>query len=288
MKNIKYLTILLTVGLITIYGCKKDEENVIDNQTTSAKDNSTAENLFGDIKRIVEEVANDEGQSSRIGNKSHNYSFGSCALVSINPAWVDTVWPKVITIDFGTTNCTGSYGINRRGKVIITLTDSYRNAGSVLTVQPQNYYVNDHKIEGTKTLTNNGLNANNNLSYSVNVTNGKITYTDGSVAQWTSTRTNEWIEGDTTSLLSHGLPGLCDDVYLITGSANGVNRNGLNYTVNITSPLRKEICCRWLVSGTLDVIPSGLATRTVDFGNGNCDNMATITINGNTFNVPMF
>lgn len=286
----KYSKLLLVIGLLSIvfiYSCKKDEETVIDNSSISVRDNSMSENLFADIKRVVEEAANDEGQSAR-GEKSGSYSFGTCATVTINPAWVDTTWPKTMEIDFGTTNCTGIYGINRRGKLLVTLTDRYRNPGSILTVQPQNYYINDNKVEGTKTLTNLGLNGNGNLTFKVDVVNGIITYTDNSTTTWASTRTNEWVAGDTTSLITHGLAGVCDDVYLITGSANGVDRKGLSYTVNITSPLRKEVCCRWLVSGTLDLIPSGFATRTVDFGSGNCDNNATITINGNVYGVQLF
>jgi hypothetical protein len=77
-------------------------------------------------------------------------------------------------------------------------------------------------------------------------------------------------------------------VYLITGSANGVNRDGLAYTMQITSPLRKEICCRWLVSGTININPSGMLTRTIDFGNGACDQNASITIAGYTFNFMMY
>jgi hypothetical protein len=281
MKNITLITLSL---FLIINSCKKDEEIIIDNQTTSSKDNGAAENLFADIKRVVEEAANDEGQSG----KKAGYSFGPCATVSTTPAWTNPTFPKVMTIDFGSTNCMGNYGINRRGIIQVTITGSYMDSGSVLTVQPQNYFVNDIKIEGTKTLTNNGYNVNNNLNFTVNVVNGTITYTDGTQATWASTRNNEWIEGDSTNLFTHGFPGLCDDVYLITGSANGVNRNGLAYTVSITSPLRKEICCRWVVSGSLDIVPNGLATRTVDFGTGACDALATITINGNTYNVYMY
>ncbi|MBL4592548.1 MAG: hypothetical protein JKX68_01890 [Flavobacteriales bacterium] len=288
MKNNTLITIVTLFVFLTIYSCKKEETTIIDNSTISSKDNGAAENLFADIKKVVEEAADDEGQSGRTASESA-YSFGSCATVSITPAWGDTTWPKVMEIDFGPTNCAGVYGINRRGKLIVTLTDRYRNVGSVLTVQTQNYFINDVKVEGTKTLTNNGYNLNNHLEYIVNVSNAVITYTDNTTITWNSTRTNEWIEGDSTTWFTNGIAGICDDVYLITGSANGVNRNGLAYTVGITSPLRKSVCCRWVESGTLELVPQGFATRTVDFGvAGNCDNQATVTINGNVYNISMW
>jgi len=286
MRRFKYISGLVLIALLVVYSCKKDETVLIDNETTSSKDNGIAENLYADIKRVVEEAADDEGQSSKMAS----YSFGACATVTTVPNWADTTFPKVMTIDFGSANCVGANGINRRGQIIVTLTDRYRTVGSVLTIQPQNYFVEDVQVEGTKTLTNTGYNTSNNLEYQVDVVNGRLTYTDGTITTWASTRTNEWIEGDSTTFFTHGLAGICDDVYLITGSASGVNRNGLNYSVNIVSgsPLRKEICCRWLVSGILEITPAGMAVRMVNYGGGVCDRQATITINGNTFNVNMF
>jgi hypothetical protein len=151
---------------VTILGCKKDlqEFDVVDDSTSSTKDNSDAESIFSDMKKGVEQAAYDEGRS---GKKS-SYSFGAFSNVSIVPSWSDTAtWPKIMTIDFGATNCTGNNGVNRRGQLVITLTERYRHLGSMLTVQPQDYFINDLKVEGTKTLTNNGDISNNHLSYSV-------------------------------------------------------------------------------------------------------------------------
>lgn len=290
MKTINILSLLILTIALSFFSCKRDgEDTIIDNKVTASRDNANAENMFDDIKKVVQEAADDEGQSNKMGNNPNKtgYTFGSCATVSISPAWGDTTWPKVMEIDFGTVNCTGIYGINRRGKLVVTLTGRYRDVGTTLTIQPQNYYVNDIKVEGTKTISNDGYNTSNHLEFSVNVVNGKLIYPSGGVATWATTRINEWIEGDSTSLFSDGFPGICDDVYLIRGIASGVDQGGNSYTVTITSPLRKEICCRWLVSGTLKIVPNGLDSRIVDFGTGACDNQATVTINNNTFNIPM-
>ena len=55
----------------------------------------------------------------------------------------------------------------------------------------------------------------------------------------------------------------------------------------ITSALRKEIGCRHIVSGSLALTPSGKPTRYVDFGTGACDDQATVTINGNVYNITL-
>lgn len=278
----KKTILLLSVITVVFTACKKDK---VDNQTTSSEDDGLAESLFGDVKRVSEEAANDEGATTKV----NPYSFGdSTVTITIVPAWTDTAtWPKILTIDFGSTNVVGSYGISRRGKLTITLSDRFRNSGSVLTIVPTNYYVNDYKLEGTKTLSNNGRNTSGNLSYSVLVENGKVTFPTSEVITWHSERTAEWIAGEGTTLFSDGLAGICDDVYSVTGSGYGVNRKGVSYIMSITSPLRKEICWRWIVSGKIDLVPSGLATRSIDFGDGTRDAKAAVTVNGTTVNVTM-
>jgi hypothetical protein len=41
--------------------------------------------------------------------------------------------------------------------------------------------------------------------------------------------------------------------------------------------------CQWrIVSGTIEMNPEGKSTRTIDYGNGNCDNEISVTVNGKT------
>jgi hypothetical protein len=273
---------LLTAGISTFTSCEKSRLN---KATTTSEDNNLAEVGFNDVLKVTEDALKEEDLEGRApGAFAQLYS--GCATVTVTPA--DTItWPKTITVDFGTANCTGSDLRTRRGKIIITATGFYREAGTVLTITTDNYYVNDYKVEGTKTITNNGRNTGGNLSYSVVVAGGKITTPDGDIIEWESTRTREWIEGESTTFLSHGLSGILDDVYSITGNANGTNREGRDFTANITSPLRVELDCRWITQGTVEVQPEDLKLRTVDFGAGSCDNEATITIDNRTYTIYM-
>jgi len=269
---------LIIVALAIAYtGCKKDKQ---DKDTKAAENNATAENAFNDVFKQVDNAAKESVMS---GAKITQLDSGGCAQVTITP--YDSInWPKTMTIDFGSSNCLCNDGKYRKGKIIAILSGKYRTAGTVITVTLDQYYVNDNHVQGTKTITNLGrigtYNGGNNLKYSVVVTNASITTPDGTIS-WNSTRTREWIAGESTPTI------LLDDVYMITGSANGTDVNGNTFTVTITSALRVAFSCRWIESGTLDITPQGLATRTVDFGSGSCDNQATVTINGYTFNIIM-
>lgn len=280
MKN---LLLFSAFSLLIFSSCRNYSLN---RSTTTAEDNNLAEIGFGDIQKVAEDILKEEdldGKSN--GSQVAKQLYAGCATISVSPTGAS--FPKTITVDFGTTNCTATDGRSRRGQLVITITDYYRNAGCVMTVQPVNYYVNDYKVEGTKTVTNDGRNAAGNLSFSVSVTNGKVTSPNGDYVEYASTRTREWIEGESTTFLTNGVSGILDDVYLITGFANGTNRDGRTFTATVTSALRVELDCRWITSGTFELMPQDLKTRTIDYGTGACDNEATVSIGNRTYTVFM-
>ena len=186
--------------------------------------------------------------------------------------------PRTITLDFGNVNCTAPNGRLRRGRILVTYTGQYRATGTVITITPEEYYVNNNLVLGTKTITNLGLDANDNIHFAIAVS-GSLTAADGSwTATHTAARTRTWIQGSDT-------PELEDDVYLITGGGSGTNRKGLPYTVNITQALRVALNCPVITQGTVQITPASGVVRTIDYGNGTCDGTFTVTVNGQTFTV---
>lgn len=50
----------------------------------------------------------------------------------------------------------------------------------------------------------------------------------------------------------------------------------------ITNPLVKIDGCRFIVAGTIEFLKDGELEATIDFGDGECDNIATKTVDGET------
>ncbi len=275
-QSIKLSGLLLLVFVFTLQSCTKRRAN---RSTVTSQDFAMMENSFNDIFKVTEDALKDNDLEKSSSGLS---AFGSnCATVTVSPAFPDTTFPKTVTIDFGSTNCTDNYGTNRRGIITATVSGYYRTPGTVISVTTQNFYHNDNKVEGTKTITNLGQNSAGNTHFSIEIDNGKVTYTNGDITTYESSRIREWVLGEQTQ----GLFGVLDDEYDITGTASGVNRNGLNYTMEITSPLRVAVICRWIKKGTIEIQPEDLHLRTVDFGTGDCDAAATVEINGNVYNI---
>jgi hypothetical protein len=259
--KLKIWTIAL-LALSVLSACRKDKPAVLDN--AFASDNSMAENLFNDVYKVVDDVS---GQTDGIREDG---------IGCIDTIIVDTTSnPRTVTIDFGTDDCIGEDGRVRKGMLHITYTGRYRDEGTVITVTPENYTVNGYQVNGTKTITNMGTNDLSQYYFTIEVT-GSVTAPAGLwTNSWNSSRTRTWVAG-------YNSLSLIDDVYEITGTASGINRYGTPYTMAITTPLRAELICPWLVSGVLNITPEGADTRTVNFGSGDCNNGFTVTVNGET------
>ena len=256
------LTTLLALALVA---CRKDKEDAPDMDYTAASDHARADDVFNDMLDQVDKAVDDNGLRDAC---DPTVTFDTIST------------PRTITLDFGDVNCTATNGRLRRGKILVSYTGRYRDAGTVITLSPLNYHVNNNLVTGTKTVTNMGLDTNGHIYFNITV-NGSLTADD---ATWTAShqaaRVRTWIQGSDT-------PQLSDDIYLITGGGSGVNRNGIAYTTSITSALRVVLGCENLriTQGTVVVTPANRPARTVDYGNGACDSTFTVTVTGQTYTI---
>lgn len=278
--NISLILLLLALGFCSLSSCKKesDETNVYKEAST---DHATAEYLFEDIHKQVYEAVEQGKRDISGGKRSAGFILENCASVTITPFDL-TSWPKQVTIDFGETNCQGSDGNYRRGILSVIATGWYRDSLSVFTITPDNFFINDYKLEGTKVITNQGHNELEEMLFTISVINGKVTRPDEVVIYWSSERTRRWVEGEYTAW-----PVWFDDVYLVEGNATGTTTHGKKFSINIVSPLRVELSCPWIVSGNLQVFPEGMLTRYLDYGNGGCDNLASVSVGNVSFVVKL-
>jgi hypothetical protein len=271
MKRIK-LILGLAVFIffaINFQGCKKDNINLEDNNIS--QDDAYAESTYENVSDMTDEAYDIKTGDNLKAFPGNRIFLSECATVTLDT----TVFPRVMTIDFGEENCLCIDGKYRRGKILISFTGRYRHAGTVITTTFDNFFVNDKSVGGTKVVTNMGLNENNNMYFTIEV-QGIIQREDGNSFTWNSSRVREWIQGADTH-------NRWDDIYLITGTANGTRPNGLTWDREIIIPLRVELACRFIVSGSIELRPEGRPVRLLDFGNGDCDNEATVTVNGETF-----
>jgi hypothetical protein len=279
MKTSKIIVILLILAAIVVFmgGCSKKTETNTDPPASSksfATDNALAENLYNNVKDWSDQAMAGATLKSTL---TDTVFMGTCVLATLDTT--ASAW--VLTINFGTTNCLCTDNQYRRGKIIARFTGPYWFPGTVITYTFDNYFVDDNQLLGTKIVTNKGLNTFGHLWWEIIEDGSIIKANNGGTITWLSNKQLEWTEGMTT------LATWWDDVYQLTGEAHGVNSTGGTYQYHITTPLKKKLNCQWISSGILTLQVTGFPLITMDYGTGNCDNDASIIINGQTYPITL-
>ena len=265
---------IMLAGTIFLSSCQKENENLFsETDLALAEDEALSETLFDDVMASVDDAVKSVDDMIFGGGLKSAIVSNGCPLVTVDHP-DEVYWPKVITIDYGT-GCEGFYGQTRSGMIKVTINGRYRIPGSVKTVELIQYVINGISVEGTKTIENLGLNENNNLEFSVFLSGGKITTPNGIVLNREFTRLREWVAGADT-------PNHFDDVYFISGATTGTNFLGDAFTRTITNPLEWAASCKFIKSGTIVSEVEGKTTITIDYGDGTCDNEATVSKDGKT------
>ncbi len=255
--------------LLSFSSCNKNTDMIEQSSIDLADDEAVTDAVFEDVFNTADNatiILDQMVKSSLV--KSVIVVSDSCPTISVTTPESGT-WPKVVTVDFGT-GCDGLYDNTRSGKIIIEVTGPRMDAGSKRTVTFENYFFNGIKVEGTKVYENLGYNNNQNLVFSIKLTDGKLTLPDGNTIERSFDHQREWTAG----LLTRNI---WDDECLITGTATGKNINGIAYTNTIMTALRWERVCRFIVSGVIKIEREGAEQIELNYGMGECDAKAIVS-----------
>lgn len=264
--------------MITFNSCKKKTE--VDDETQSAVDNAICEQQFMAIAPVVNEKGINQAGIKRVNASCGTWNIlgaisgtntpnvASDTIVDINGFYQNG--PVTFQIDFGS-GCMSYDGLSfKTGIIKITSAKRWSSYNNPVTIDLMNFKVNNVTYSGQIILTK-----NDSVTLTTQVINGHCTDGVWNI-DYEGTKVLKQIGGYSTKNNE------ADDVISIEGSSSGKNREGREFSTSITSGLIKRSDCKFITSGSLDLTPSGLKTRTIDFGNGACDDKATFTVNGQT------
>jgi len=182
-------------------------------------------------------------------------------------------YPREIIIDFGE-NCEDWRGNIKTGKIIITISDTMVNEGAFRTVTYENYTVRGNEVSGSRTVENKGKNEDGNWIIESQSEMSINRVEEGVVIYRTSNATREWLTGFETAEKM-------DDSFKITGSGSISQDGSSTYSRKILDPLFVDRSCRYILSGQVE-LTNAEGTVLIDYGDGTCDNTATVTKDGVT------
>jgi hypothetical protein len=280
----------LLLALFTI-SCNKDKDNN-DFTADEAGVNAKIDLANDDVSDIIEGQFNATMENTTSGKTTElaaATNLPTCATITRVPTFgtAPTVGQTVTkTIDFGTTGCAMPNGNVLKGQIIMSFVYNPTATSHTINYQFVNFYHNAIKFDGNKTFTRTmSVATATSPSHPIVVMNMQMTVTfpDGRVFERVGTRTREIIEGYGTPLV------LADNVYKVTGSWTTTFPNTTVQTSTITTPLLVKMSCiavnkPLLVKGVITFERNG-NIATLDYGNGDCDNLAIFTINGTQYTI---
>ena len=284
------LPILLFFSLLTISSCQKEdsqngtvEEQEIEASKASSEADSEAEIVFNGIFDDAMGVNDEVG----VGGTGVFGRLNVCPVVTVTRLNPPDLFPVRILMDFGTNGCIGPDGHFRKGKVITTYTNRLMIPGAIATTIFDGFYFDSTKVEGTHKITNTSA-TNIARRFTVNVIEAKLTKPNGNFIEWNSEKVITQLEGLST-------PAPMDDIFKIEGGSRGRVKRGallVGWQSTILEPLVKRFNCRWIVRGVIRTVRLNATTNSpwiavLNFGNGNCDNLAVITINGVSYQITL-
>ncbi len=282
-------------GLLLIGSCSKEKSGTGSTNEEqerasmiSSESDVEAELIFNGIFDDAMGANDDVGMAGTgiFGRPAEERPNG-CYTVTLTHLVNTSVFPVQIVIDFGNAGCTGTDGHVRSGKIITEYTGRLLVPGSVATTTFEDFHIDDIKIEGTLKIANSGT--ANERQFTVDVIDAKLSRANGNYTEWNSHKTITQIEG----IITPNLP--FDDIFKIEGQASGKVQRGnllVAWETSVDEPLIKKFTCRWIVSGKVKQMrvnsnANSPWTAVLDFGSGECDNKAVVTINGVAHNITL-
>lgn len=263
---------MLALGIYV--SCDNDSNDVDDSVSPSNEELRLAAQVDNTEDQSFSIVENAYVETEEVSRTSMNSFFSSCAIITVTP---DGNGGASIVVDFGT-GCVLQNGAEVEGVVLLTY-GAVQNLSRTITYTYENFIYNDNNVSGGGTLIRQLQNANGNPQSLLNANVGVYFPVEDVVATRTLTRTREWIEGV-------GSGNWTDNVFSVTGNWDTTFSSGFTREGTVLTALRREASCANFVSGTIDIVQNNIA-GVLDFGNGSCDNIATVTVGGQTYTIQL-
>ncbi|MGB5360212.1 MAG: hypothetical protein WBN27_09745 [Eudoraea sp.] len=269
LKKLNFTGILLLAIVLNVSCNKEESPEIIETGETETFEvaqlqaSDESELISEEILNIGEDVyAVDEIQATSKGSYISDY-LPDCVTITT----VVTSSSKEKIIDFGE-GCELPNGNFLSGIIKLSYLKDMEMTTNTLSFSLENFTFNGVYVAGIATVERMRSNENGNPQ-SEAVANFTGEWPDGDTASFSGNRTREWIEG-----FGSGFWG--DNVFLISGKGIYTGKYDNVFVKETISPLRRELSCRFLVSGILEITRND-TTVSLDFGDGSCDSKGILT-----------
>lgn len=275
MKNIvnKISIACLAICSIAVMSCDLEDAN--DDTTSfefSAENNARAAQADNVVEGTLNIMENGyvEAEEGRNANQS---LFPECVVITIQPNGNG----GTIVYDFGN-GCELNNGAFVTGMITLDY-GPFTEGTRTINYTFNNYTYNGNAVTGGGEIFRQIANADGNPQSTVNETITVAFPNTDVTATRNGMRIAEWVAGVGSGTWT-------DNVYHVTGNWDTNFTNGFERTGLVTETLVRELSCAYVVSGALEVTQGGFS-GIIDWGDGTCDNMATLEVDGQIYDIEL-
>lgn len=165
----------------------------------------------------------------------------------------------------------------KKGEIIVEMTDDMATVGAKRITTFKDFHIKGRKVTGTKTMTTVAISSEGQPEFLVEA---NLTMIDkkGNTTTRILTGTNTWLAG-------FGDDDRFNDVFSLKGTAT-MQREEDRMTRTIVSALIVDRSCDFIKEGVVELDKNGTIS-TIDFGDGTCDAIATVTQEGDTYEIDL-
>lgn len=289
MKTITTKTIILVALIASVFSlnsCKKEENNVTnkDNHTITFKkiayQQANTPEMYLILQSMASQVIHSHGMGFKKEQSTSILDF-PCLVVTTDTASS----PKHISLDFGS-GCSNS---NPNGDYFLisgSVSFEYSgedSTGAFLNITYNNFVLNNYySFNGTLNFTNTGVNGAGDTTAAIDAN-----------LQTNCKKDTLEITGinhlDVVAFYERNVPNP-NKLMHFSGSGSGTTSGGVSFTQIITIPLTirmTQACSEHFTEGQVLIQSTGLPDKTIDYGDGTCDDQATVAENGSSYSITL-
>lgn len=267
---------LLLAFVMLLFSACSPQDDIVEAIAEEETELVDLENEVSSTLDDVEEFAFEAMELTDVSSYARSFPDPSMRAIPACATLTHDSIAKTILIDFGT-GCVGADGKTRSGQLLLTYSQRLYRPGATLSIESISYVVEGVSVEGIKTITNVSTSFQDNMSLNVTLANGKLIFPNGDEVTRQVNKTYTWVRAAHPAL----------DEFHVDGGVQGTNRAGEVYSCQISSTLIWKRKCKRLginipVEGVKLIQKSGRPDLTIDFGDGSCDFLITLSANGQT------
>lgn len=258
---------VLVLGLV-FTSCSDAEDTVMENHQLEAALELKRSAEMDQIDTVLADVIIEayEAEEASLANRNlHSRAIPDCVTITV----VAQQNYRQVTVDFGSEGCV-IQGHLIQGQLVFDYTKLPEAQQIRINYNLLNFYFDAKQVIGSRSILKELSSANGNPQFTHNI-NVTVIWPNGAQASREGTRVRAWVEGFGSGVFS-------DNVFEITGSWTATFINGNVHSYEVIAPLRREVGCAYVVSGSFSVDRPNFG-GVFDYGDGTCDNLATMTFN---------